>query len=304
MTTGPIYRILTVDDTPALHDDYRKIFGEDTGSLSAFRELESSLFGDTSRFKRAQAYEIEASLQGEKAVSMVRDALAAGCPFSLAFVDMRMPPGWDGLQTIEELWKVDPALQIVLCSAYSDYTWEDIRRRIGNSDNLAILKKPFDSIEVYQLGYALTRKWELARQVSLKMERLNQLVAQRTHDLQVANDNLQREMADRAKGESIGLLGAPQESIVRLGVSITQEFKEILDAASQGSDSTSASLRTTTSDEGDRARIIQCSERGIALAHQLLSMVQLTPPVPGIRTTSEPTQQTRSDRGPAGKLDA
>ena len=273
MKTEATFRVLTVDDTPARHDDYRKIFGEDTGNLGAFRELESSLFGDTSRFKRAQAYELESSLQGDKAVEMVRDALAEGRPFSLAFVDMRMPPGWDGLQTIEELWKVDPALQIVLCSAYSDYTWDDIRRRIGNSDNLAILKKPFDNIEVYQLGYALTRKWELARQVNLKMDRLNQLVAQQTQDLREANQNLQREVAGRVQLTEGSLLAEPRASISELSNLISEEFKDI--------------LKTMNSGGSDPARIVSASERGLHLTQKLLALTQAPAPTPGSRTSCE-----------------
>jgi two-component system, NtrC family, sensor kinase len=287
MKTEATFRVLTVDDTPALHDDYRKIFGEDMGNLGAFRELESSLFGDTSRFKRTQAYELMSSLQGEKAVEMVKEALACGRPFSLAFVDMRMPPGWDGLQTIEELWKVDPALQIVLCSAYSDYTWDDIRRRIGNSDNLAILKKPFDNIEVYQLGYALTRKWELARQVNLKMDRLNQLVAQQTQDLREANQNLQREVAGRVKIEEGSLLAEPNGSnsrlselgqlseFIQLGQNICEEFRDILKAIN-------------ASGEHDRARIASASERGLQLAEKLLALTQSPTPTLVSRTSSEP----------------
>ncbi len=72
---------------------------------------------------------------------------------------MRMPPGWDGLETIEHLWKADPDVQVVVCSAHSDYDWADFFERLGHSDKLLVLKKPFEPIEVLQCASALTRKW-------------------------------------------------------------------------------------------------------------------------------------------------
>jgi len=86
----------------------------------------------------------------------------------MAFVDIRMPPGLDGVETIERLWQEDPALQIVLCTAYSDYSWAEVLARLDVRDRLLILKKPFDAVEVYQLASTLTMKWEMTRQAALK----------------------------------------------------------------------------------------------------------------------------------------
>jgi PAS domain S-box-containing protein len=106
----------------------------------------------------------------------------------MALVDVRMPPGWDGVETIGRLWRVDPHLQAVICTAYSDYSWTDIVRRLGNSDNLLILKKPFDNIEVIQLAHALTNKWRVGRQASARMEDLDRMVARRTEQLRKAEE--------------------------------------------------------------------------------------------------------------------
>jgi light-regulated signal transduction histidine kinase (bacteriophytochrome) len=114
---------------------------------------------------------------------------------------MRMPPGWDGLKTIEHIWKIDSNVQIVICTAYSDYSWGEITERLGKSENLLILKKPFDSAEVAQLASALTEKWILARQASLKMEQLEQMVKERTEkqtELLEKLDNVNRELKDFA----------------------------------------------------------------------------------------------------------
>ena len=102
---------------------------------------------------------------------MLREAVATGRPYALAFVDMRMPPGWDGIRTITELWRWDPNVQVVICTAYSDHSWAEIVARLGVRDNLLILKKPFEAIEVGQLAYALTEKWSLKMAERALLER-------------------------------------------------------------------------------------------------------------------------------------
>ena len=114
---------------------------------------------------------------------MVGAAIAEGKPFSVAFVDMRMPPGWDGVQTIKRIWELDPELQCVICTAYSDYSWEDILEQLGVNDRLLLLRKPFDSAEVCQLACALSEKWHLARRAHLKLEQLRGMVEEQTHHL-------------------------------------------------------------------------------------------------------------------------
>jgi diguanylate cyclase (GGDEF)-like protein/PAS domain S-box-containing protein len=117
----------------------------------------------------------------------------------MAFVDMRMPPGWDGVQTITKLWEVDPELQVVICTAYSDYSWEEILERLGVNDHLLLLKKPFDTAEVCQLACALTEKWHLARHAHLKLTQLRGMVEEQTRDLEVANRRLQESEARYAR---------------------------------------------------------------------------------------------------------
>jgi CheY-like chemotaxis protein len=154
-------RILIVDDTPAIHEDIRGVLGSDRIDYSGVEDLERKLFAVEQVKPDVPPMELESAYQGEEAAALVRKAVAEGRPFSLAFVDMRMPPGWDGIQTIIELWRCDPNLQVVICTAYSDHSWSEIVARLGVRDNLLILKKPFESIEVAQLAYALTEKWSL-----------------------------------------------------------------------------------------------------------------------------------------------
>ena len=91
----------------------------------------------------------------------VLQARKEGLPYAMVFLDVRMPPGWDGIETAQKLWEADPDLQIVLCTAYSDYSWQETVAALGRTDRLLILKKPFDRVEVCQLASALTEKWNL-----------------------------------------------------------------------------------------------------------------------------------------------
>lgn len=176
-------RILVVDDNTTIHDDFRKILAPaGNGGASELDDLERTLFGAPEETSELPAFAIDAAGQGEEALAMVQRARATGMPYALAFVDVRMPPGWDGIETIEHLWKADPALQAVICTAYSDYSWEDMVRRLGCTDRLLILKKPFDTIEVRQLAVALTTKWELARHIDAHVATLEE-TARRAQEL-------------------------------------------------------------------------------------------------------------------------
>jgi PAS domain S-box-containing protein len=178
------HRILVIDDNRAIHDDIRKILIGDSAEYSDLEADEELLFDHTP--VPAARFEIDSAYQGHEGVALLEQSIAEDRPYAMAFVDVRMPPGWDGVQTIERLWQVYPSLQAVICTAYSDYSWTEMRRRLGHSDNLLILKKPFDNIEVIQLAYALTRKWLVSRQASARMEDLELMVARRTEELQKA----------------------------------------------------------------------------------------------------------------------
>lgn len=174
-------RILIVDDTASIHQDFRKILCADPNGEPSLESLEETLFGTTA--KARQAYELDSAYQGQEALALVNKALADQAPYALAFIDMRMPPGWDGLQTIEQLWEVDPRLQIALCTAYSDYSFEAIEARLKYNDQLLILKKPFDHLEIRQMASALTWKWQLAQDIALKVIGLERTIEERVQEL-------------------------------------------------------------------------------------------------------------------------
>ena len=165
----PNRRVLVIDDNQAIHQDFRKIL-QAKSETEGFDQARAALFGDPPLSEALERFDLDCADQGKAAFMMVQMARNEGHPYAVAFVDMRMPPGWDGLETIEHLWKVDAELQVVICTAYSDHSWEDIVSRLGHDDRLLIIQKPFSSIEVSQAATALTRKWNLARQAKENLE--------------------------------------------------------------------------------------------------------------------------------------
>lgn len=196
-----VHRILIIDDNPNIHKDFQTILIDDQES-PCLDELRAEVFGyENNESKENNIYELEFASQGQAGLEKVKEGLAQGHPYELAFVDMRMPPGWDGLKTIESIWEVDKNIQMVICTAYSDYSWCEITQRLGKSENLLILKKPFDSAEVLQLAAALTEKWNLARKASMKMEELELLVKERAKELIETNNQLKMEIVEREHAE-------------------------------------------------------------------------------------------------------
>ena len=183
-----VYRILVIDDTPSIHEDFLKILTPPPDKGEEISNFASAIFGAASRAPRRSHFEIDSAMQGEAGLALLLDAEAAGRPYALAFVDMRMPPGWNGVETIRRLWAADPTLQVVICTAYSDTSWDETFRVLGESDSLLVLKKPFDSIEALQLARALTRKWVVARQNRDRLATLDQTVKQRTTELLAAEE--------------------------------------------------------------------------------------------------------------------
>ena len=195
-------RILVIDDNPAIHEDFRKVLGPVDSHLAGELEAdEAAIFGDARTNARELTFQIDSAFQGQEGLEKVRAAVAAGEPYAVAFVDVRMPPGWDGIETITRIWAEFPDLQIVICTAYSDYSWDEISKAIGNTDQVLVLKKPFDNIEVLQMAHALSRKWQLTQMASRQMEELDALVNQRTTELREANARLTGEVAERIAAE-------------------------------------------------------------------------------------------------------
>jgi signal transduction histidine kinase len=262
-------RILIVDDNAAIHADFRKILAERPGAQSNLDEVERALFGGGDS-RTHTTFRLESAYQGQEALDMVERAIRENDPYVLAFVDVRMPPGWDGVETLEHLWKVSPDLQAVICTAYSDYSWDDITKRLPQADNLLILKKPFDTIEALQMAHALSQKWSLARQARLRMEDLDRMVQERTKKLEDEAEHrlkLETQLRQSQKMEAVGCLAA----------GIAHEFNNLLTVI-QGH---AGLLRTPGIDAScaseSAERITQASQRAASLTGRLLSFSRKQP---------------------------
>ena len=185
------FRILTIDDNPAIHEDYRKVLsaGGNNTELEAAAEF---LFGEemdgtdsthSSTESCDRVYRIDSALQGKEGLQMVQESLKNNQPYACAFIDVRMPPGWDGVETAKQIWEVYPDLPIVLCTAYSDHSWEEISTELERTDQLLILKKPFDTLELRQVAASQATRWGLNRMVSKNTIELEQRVEDRTKEM-------------------------------------------------------------------------------------------------------------------------
>ncbi len=189
---GPVLnrRVLVIDDNPAVHVDFTKILGAPPGADATLESAELALFGAVLPAQRRQHFTVDAVRRGELGLERVKAALAAGNPYALAFVDMRMPNGWDGLETIEHLWQADPHLQVVICSAHVDYDWTGLVVRLGQPDNLLVIKKPFEPVEILQCANALTRKWQNEWHTRRQLSSLEQEVTDSTAVIKLADVQL------------------------------------------------------------------------------------------------------------------
>jgi len=194
-------RILIIDDNKSIHEDIRKILAPADSALDDLADAEASLFGSSQARPQAPEFQIDSAFQGQEGLELIEKALREGRPYAMAFVDVRMPPGWDGVETTAHIWQKYSDLQVVICTAYSDYSWEEMLNKLGYSDRLVILKKPFDSIEVLQLAVSMTEKWRLYQQAKLRLNDLERMVHDRTSVLEKTNGELQtaNEMLKLAK---------------------------------------------------------------------------------------------------------
>ncbi|WP_224362429.1 response regulator [Hyalangium versicolor] len=163
MTSENTKRILIIDDSTAIHRDFRRVLcpptspGHDRLALLEEELLGAGVLKD---IPREESFEVDSAFQGQEGVAKVERALEQGRPYSLVILDYRMPPGWNGVETLRRLRQVDPALPVVLCSAYSDYSWEEIRQEFGESPLLSELRKPCDGRELRQKAQTLSEMRE------------------------------------------------------------------------------------------------------------------------------------------------
>ena len=159
-------RLLVIDDAENIHADFRRVLATRSVVHDELSRLESEMFPNLRpRVEPTATYVVDSAMQGRDGYELVKQHIEQGgtCPYFAIFVDMRMPPGWNGLETMEKLWALDPSLQLVMCTAYSDYSREEIDARLGHSDRFFSLPKPFQPDALKQLSKLLVHRWGDAR---------------------------------------------------------------------------------------------------------------------------------------------
>ncbi|MBT9582859.1 response regulator [bacterium] len=214
-------RILVVDDNPAIHEDFQKILGSaGADGLADLDQLELELLDISDPQEESALYQLDYASGGQQALEMLVQARQEGNPYSMAFVDMRMPPGWDGLETIERLWQEDPQLQVVICTAYSDYSWDELQARVKSAENLFLLSKPFDMMEIRQAAAAMTLKRHLTASATAHIDSLEETLGQSREKLQETNQRL-KAILDAAP---VGILTADADFQIRGLNRVAQEL--------------------------------------------------------------------------------
>ncbi|MBS0374594.1 MAG: EAL domain-containing protein [Proteobacteria bacterium] len=167
---GPL-RVLVADDEQAIREAYIAVFGEADvrDGLEAIQELRKRLFSGTQSAAapgRRLGFDPTICAGAEEAVEAVRRAVAAGRPYPVVFLDMRMPPGHDGAWAAARIRELDAEAEIVICTAYSDVDPANIGGLVPPHDKISFLQKPFHPHEVRQMAVALHSKWRAERHVA------------------------------------------------------------------------------------------------------------------------------------------
>lgn len=226
MSTQLQKRILVIDDNPAIHADFAKILCPQVETNQGLQDAKAAFFGKAKAKPAEAPYQIDAASQGKDALELVKQARAEEKPYALAFVDVRMPPGWDGVETIARMWEADPELQCVICTAYADYSWDEMIAKLGRNDRLLILKKPFDPIEVCQIAIAMTEKWCSTRRERERLEEVKRAEQEaRAYAASLVTTNRALE-SSRARAEAA--LQSKSETLVNMSQGIRAPLLAIL----------------------------------------------------------------------------
>jgi diguanylate cyclase (GGDEF)-like protein len=216
-------KIIICDDDSGIIQTYRRVF--DTAPVEknadALSDLAEELFGsgraDTAEQTSVSQFDVTYVQQGLNAVNEVEAALKSNDPFRVAFIDVRMPPGIDGKETARRIRALDPNINIVIVTAFSDHSATDISAVAGPADKIFYICKPFSPEEVLQMARALCQRWDHdTKQIQLLREKISQLAESEARALRIANHDFltgapnrmafQRALTDRVAHNRLGFV--------------------------------------------------------------------------------------------------
>lgn len=179
-------RILIVDDQQDLREHMAKMLDRSAkrgaSGASLVQQMRSRLLGISANAESEEKsdssdlYEVDTAGQGQEAFAMVKKAIEESRPYTVMFLDMRMPPGWDGLETAKRIREIDKHIEIVIMTAYADHDQSTIAKTVGTPDKLLYIKKPFQSEEIFQLCLCLTSKWNAEDEAMKRKSWLENLI--------------------------------------------------------------------------------------------------------------------------------
>jgi len=256
MQTHETYRVLVIDNNPDMQIVFRKILAAENGLAGPSAQVEVEVQGGAAPARVTPRFEVDCTAQSEEGLALVTRARQVGRPYSVAFVEARLSSGWDGIETIARLWQADPALEVVLCTAFSDDSLREGLQQVWQTDQLLVLKKPFDNIEVEQLAVALSAKWRLVRQAQSYFDNLEALAMDATE-----RPDQEAQLRQSQKLDSIGqLVGG-----------IAHDFNNLLTVINCHASLLMGSQKSAPEGTNSLNEIVKAGKRASALTQQLMS---------------------------------
>ena len=179
------FRVLVADDDSSILDLFQQVLSRVETDRTVHLET-----GESER-KLFQEFDVVTCQQGDEAVDAVKSSIKEGRPFSVAFIDIRMPTGPDGIWTAEQIRRLDDNIEILIMTGYSDVHPSDITRRVPPVHKLLYVQKPFYIQEIYQFASALSMKWHTERELQRVNKGLEQSVEARIQEFKKVNVELQ-----------------------------------------------------------------------------------------------------------------